>query len=111
MDDELNQGDGIAPKHAAARRLAELAVEAQAAGDDDRAEQLFAQAEKSDPEAVATFLADRASDPADSATGADAQPQDDAEVAAMSRTIEPGSAAPSRAGITGGGSGADGERG
>ncbi len=27
----------------------------------------------------------------------------------MSRTVQPGSAAPSRAGITGGGSGADGE--
>jgi hypothetical protein len=111
MTDELHQGDGIAPKHATARRLAELAVEAQAAGDDDRAELLFAEAEKTDPEAVATFLAERASDPADTATSADAEPQNDEEVAAMTRTVQPGSAAPSRAGITGSGSGADGERG
>jgi len=111
MNDELHQGDGIAPKHAIARHLAELAVEAQAAGDDGRAEMLFAEAEKTDPEAVAAFLADRAADPQDTATSADAEPQDDQEIAAMSRTIEPKSAAPSRAGITGSGSGADGERG
>ncbi len=109
MNEELHQGDAIAPKHAAARRLAELAVEAQAAGDDDRAELLFAEAEKTDPEAVATFLADRAADPNDTATSSDAEPQDDDEIAAMTRTIQPGSAAPSRAGITGPGSGADGE--
>jgi hypothetical protein len=110
MTEELHQGDGIAPKHAHARRLAELAVEAQAAGDDDRAELLFAEAEKTDPEAVAAFLADRAADPCDTATSADAERQDDDEVAAMSRTVQPGSAAPSRAGITGAGSGADDER-
>ncbi len=109
MSEELNQGDGIAPKHETARRLAELAVAAQAEGDDDRAEMLFAQAEKTDPEAVAAFLADRASDPADTATSADADPQDDNEIAAMTRTVEPGSAAPSRSGITGYGSGADDE--
>jgi hypothetical protein len=111
MDDELHQGDGIAPKHEIARRLAERAVEAQAAGDDDRAELLFTEAEKTDPEAVAAFLADRASDPNDTATGADAEPQNDEEIAAMTRTVQPRSAAPSRAGITGAGSGADSERG
>jgi lipopolysaccharide biosynthesis regulator YciM len=111
MKDELVQGDGISNKHGIARHLAELAVQAQAAGDDDRAEMLFAEAEKTDPEAVAAFLADRAADPNDTATSADAEPQDDEEIAAMTRTVQPGSAAPSRAGITGPGSGADGERG
>ena len=111
MNEELAQGDGIAKKRGIARHLAELAVEAQAAGDDDRAELLFAEAEKTDPEAVAAFLADRAANPNDTATGADAEPQNDEEIAAMSRTVQPGSAAPSRADITGPGSGADGERG
>ncbi len=37
--------------------------------------------------------------------------QQDAEVAAITRTVRPGSDAPSRAGITPDGSGADGERG
>jgi hypothetical protein len=111
MKDELTQGDAISQKHGNARHLAELAVAAQAAGDDDRAELLFAEAEKTDPEAVAAFLADRAADPNDTATGIDAEPQNDEEIAAMSRTVQPGSAAPSRAGITGPGSGADGERG
>ena len=35
------------------------------------------------------------------------QEQDDDEIAAMSRTVQPGSSAPSRAGVTGPGSGAD----
>jgi hypothetical protein len=111
MKDELHQDDAIAPKHSIARHLAELAVQAQAAGDDDKAELLFTEAEKTDPEAVAAFLADRASDPNDTATSSDAEPQNDEEIAAMSRTIQPRSAAPSRAGISGPGSGADSERG
>ncbi len=111
MKDELHQDDAIAPKHSIARHLAELAVQAQAAGDDDKAELLFTEAEKTDPEAVAAFLTDRASDPNDTATSSDAEPQNDEEIAAMSRTIQPRSAAPSRAGITGPGSGADSERG
>jgi len=111
MKDELNQGDGIAPKHVIARHLAELAVAAQAAGDDGKAELLFAEAEKTDPEAVAAFLQDRAADPNDTATSSDAEPQNDEEIAAMSRTVQPRSAPPSRAGITGPGSGADSERG
>ena len=37
--------------------------------------------------------------------------KNDAEVAAMTRTIQPHSDAPSRSGIQGGGSGADSERG
>src|SRR4051794_41943336 len=94
MKDELHQGDAIAPKHAIARRLAELAVEAQAAGDDDKAELLFAEAEKSDPEAVAAFLGDRAADPGGRATRSGGEPQNDGGIAAMSRNIPPRSAAP-----------------
>ena len=110
MDDELHQGDGIAPKHALARTLVERAAEAQAAGDQGKADEMFAQAEKTDPEAVASYLADRAASSEGRSANAPAETQDDREIAAMSRTIEPGSASPSRAGITGGGSGADGER-
>ena len=73
------------------------------------ADRLFAEAGKIDPDAVANALADAAADPADTATGADMGPQDDDEIAAMSRTVLPGPDAPSRAGITGSGSGADDE--
>jgi len=106
MDDGLQQGDGIAGKHGAARLLAEQAVAAQARGDDEEADRLFAQAERSDPDAVIAVLQERAAE-APGRTGGDAMPQDDAEIAAMSRTVEPGSDAPSRAGVSGRGSGAD----
>ena len=102
MDDTLHQGDGIAGRHATARAMAERAVAAEARGDQDEADRLFAEAERIDPEAVANVLSEgvtsRAADP-----GA----QRDEEVAAMTRTVEPGQGAPSRAGITGPGSGAD----
>ena len=65
------------------------------------------QAGKTDPDAVSDVLAERTDG---GAPGADILPQDDEEIAALSRTIEPRSAAPSRAGITESGSGADGER-
>ena len=39
--------------------------------------------------------------------GADAEPQDDDEIAAMSRTIEPHGDAPSRSGLNGSGTGSD----
>ena len=102
MKDALQQGDGISGRHATARHMAERAVAAEARGDQDEADRLFAEAEKLDPEAVANVLSEsvtsRASDPGE---------QNDAEVAGMSRTVEPHSDAPSRAGITGPGSGAD----
>ena len=102
MDDTLHQGDGIAGRYATARAMAERAAAAEARGDQDEADRLFAEAERIDPEAVANVLAEgvtsRAGDP-----GA----QNDEEVAAMTRTVEPGQDAPSRAGITGPGSGAD----
>ena len=108
MAETLDQTDGIGGKHKAARDMAEAAIRAQAAGDDDEADRLFAEAARIDPSAVNAALSQQAADPSDSATGTDAEPQDDAEIAAISRTMNPRDA-PSRAGITGSGSGADGE--
>ena len=104
MTEDLDQSDGIGGKHLAARQLAERALQAQAEGDGDEADRLFAEAERADPQAVIAVLEERGG----SRTGAaDMMPQDDDEIAAMSRTIEPGSAAPSRSGVSGRGSGAD----
>lgn len=105
MDDTLHQGDGIAGRHATARLVAERALAAEANGDQDEADRLFADAEKLDPEAVAAVLSERRGD----AGGGDPGPQDDEEIAAMTRTVQPHADAPPRAGITGPGSGADAE--
>ncbi len=108
MDTEkLHQHDGIDDKHEAARRMAEAAIDAQGAGEGERADLLMDKAGKTDPEAVSEVLAEHAGDaPPDHAIVT----QSDEEIAALSRTIEPGSAAPSRAGITASGSGADSKR-
>lgn len=103
MSDDLDQADGAGGKHAAGRQLAEQALRAQAAGDDDEAERLFAAAERADPQAVIAVLEEHRDDPA---TTAVPETQDD-ELAAESRTVEPGADAPSRAGVSGRGSGAD----
>lgn len=103
----LDQGTG--GRHQHARTLAEQAIRAQAEGDDDRADELFAEAGKIDPDAVANVLSDANANPSDTATGTDAGPQDDEEIAAMSRTVQSGADAPSRSGIGGRGSGADNE--
>lgn len=105
MSDDLDQTDGAGGKHAAARQLAEQALRAQAAGDEEEAERLFADAERADPQAVIAVLEEHRDDPATAA--APSEPQDDAELAAESRTVEPGADAPSRAGVSGRGSGAD----
>lgn len=105
MSDDLDQTDGAGGKHAAARQLAEQALRAQAAGDEAEAERLFADAERADPQAVIAVLEERRDDPAP--TAAVSGPQDDAELAAESRTVQPGADAPSRAGVSGRGSGAD----
>lgn len=105
MDDGLRQGDGIAGKHGAARALAEQALAAQARGDEDEADRLFAEADKADPDAVIAVLQERGGARPQNRT--DMALQDDDEIAAMSRTVEPGSDAPSRAGVSGRGSGAD----
>ena len=107
MDDALDQSDGLGGRHARARLLAEKALAAQTAGDDDEADRLFAEADRIDPEAVANVLQERAGDPLPPRTGTDTAPQNDEDIAAMTRTIQPRSDAPPRSGITGPGSGAD----
>lgn len=102
MDDTVHQGDGIAGRHGTARQTAERALAAEARGDQDEADRLFAEAEKVDPEAVATVLSERRGEP-----GGDAGPQRDEEVAAITRTVQPGQDPRPPAGITGSGSGAD----
>lgn len=109
MAENLDQKDGAGGRHGAARLMAERAVAAQAAGDDELADRLFADAARMDPDAVSSVLAERAADPLDSSTGADAMPQDDDEIAEISSMRGLADKAPSRAGITGSGSGADGE--
>jgi hypothetical protein len=80
-------------------------MQAQRDGDLDKAERLMEDARRTDPEAVAEALAETTQGASLDA----AEVGSDAEVAAIGRTIQPGSAAPSRAGITGSGSGADAE--
>lgn len=109
MGESIDQSDGIGGKHAAARHIAEQALRAQAAGDEVEADRLFAEANRIDPEAVIAALQERVDDPVGPASDDPDSlgPQDDDEIAAMSRTVEPGSDAPSRSGIGGAGSGAD----
>jgi hypothetical protein len=105
-DTEPGAGDAEGGKHGQARRLAEKAMRLEAEGDQDGADRLFAEAQRIDPGAVAAALDEavtsRIPDPP--------PPAPDAEIARISRTIQPGADAPDRAGITGTGSGADGER-
>ena len=88
-----------------ARQEVDAATRAQAAGEDDRANELLDQALRTDPDGLADALAqDRGAAP----LPGDMDAPDDDAVAAISRTIQPHADAPSRAGITGSGSGADG---
>lgn len=106
MSDTLNQGGtpdqdgGADDRHQAARNMAEAAMRAEAAGDTIKAETLLGQAQKTDPDAVIDVVSERAD-------LAIPEPVDDSELSTMSETVQPGSDAPSRAGIIGSGSGAD----
>ena len=103
MSDNLDQGDGAGGKHGSARSLAEQALAAQARGDDDEADRLFAEANRADPAAVDALLSESV------VTREPVRPAgNDDEIAAMSRTLEDDDA-PSRSGISGRGSGADNE--
>lgn len=104
MSDDLESADGAAGKHGSARQLAEQALRAEAAGNDDEAERLFDAADKADPQAVIAVLAEHADD---APRAVDTEEQDDDEIAALSRTVEPGASAPSRSGVSGRGSGGD----
>ncbi len=93
-------------KHAQARSLAEKAIRLEQAGDQDGADALFDEAQRADPDAVAAVLEE-----AGGARPKSVEPAGrDADIAAMSRTVQPGADAPDRAGISGTGSGADNER-
>lgn len=102
MSDQSPPAGGAAGRHATATTLAEQAVQAEARGDDAEADRLFAEAARIDPEAVNAVL-----DAPVTTTPAHTEPQTDAEIAAMTRTVEPEADAPTRSGIGGPGSGAD----
>ncbi|GBQ48541.1 hypothetical protein ACM0P6_08830 [Komagataeibacter sucrofermentans] len=107
MNDADRPDDDGGNKHATARHLAEAGLRAERAGDQARADELFDEAERTDPEALANVLMEN---PAPHRRISARGFGDDAGVARMSRTVEPGADAPSRAGITDEGSGADSER-
>ncbi len=100
MNDTSNQDGGADERHEAARHMAEAALRAEAAGDTAQAESLLDQAERTDPDAVVDVVSEQSDMPMPAI-------DDDTELSVASETVEPGSDAPSRAGITGGGSGAD----
>ena len=106
---DLIDGAGIASaeKHGQARSLVEAALRARRNGEDDRADLLMEQARRTDPQAVEDLLMEVG--PGEISPDSDVEngPANDREVELMSRQVEPGSDAPSRAGITGSGSGAD----
>jgi hypothetical protein len=86
----------------------QAALRARRNGEDDRADLLMEQARRTDPEAVEDILIEiapneRAPDERSSA----AETATDREIELISRQIKPGADAPSRAGISATGSGAD----
>ena len=87
-------------KHDQARKMAEAAMRAEQEGDTDRADDLIAQAEKADPDAVLDVISERDDETIPFETSND-------ELSVESETVQPHSDAPSRAGISGSGSGAD----
>jgi hypothetical protein len=109
---EVDMGQDDEPigssKHGQARQLAEAALRARRAGDDAKADELFAEAERTDPEAVINVLQEHEFDRG-AVSPDDLAPQDDAEIARMTSEVKPHSDAPSRANISGAGSGADAE--
>ena len=94
-------------KHGQARRLADAALTAQREGRHEDAERLLDEAQRTDPQALEDALAGTQAGSQAGAKLDAAEIATDEEVARISRTIEPGSDSPSRAGITGSGSGAD----
>ncbi len=102
---ESDTGEG---KHGQARRLADAAMAAQREGRHEDAERLLDEAQRADPQALEEALSEQGDGSRAGARLDAAEITTDDEVARISRTIEPGSGSPSRAGITGSGSGADG---
>ena len=108
MSDLIDGDGGDAERRGQAGSLLEAALHARRAGGDDRADLLMEQARRTDPLAVEDLLSETGPQELspDGPALADG-PASDREVELMSRQVEPGSDAPSRAGITGSGSGAD----
>ena len=105
MSDTQGTDEVDGNKHGGARELMDAADRAVAEGDEAKADTLIDQALRTDPDGLAAALdQDRDAAP----LPGDAEVASDEDVAAISRTIQPKSDAPSRAGITGSGSGADG---
>jgi hypothetical protein len=105
MDDPDRSSDDFgAEKHSQARQLADKALRLEAEGDQDGADRLFDEAQRTDPEALAAALDQALTNRPATVDSAG----DDNEVARMSRDVGPDMAAPGRAGVTGSGSGADG---
>lgn len=104
MPENTDRSDAASGKHASARLMAERALRAQAAGADEAADRLFAEAERIDADAVVAVLQERKGD---APRAVDTEEQDDDEIAALSRTVQPEADAPSRANISDRGSGAD----
>jgi uncharacterized protein (DUF2336 family) len=101
-------GNSGAEKHGQARSLVEAALRARRNGEEDRADLLMDQARRTDPQAVEDVLMEIAPgelSPDGKAAG-EIMPTD-RDIELMSRQIEPHADAPSRAGISGTGSGAD----
>ena len=101
MSDEITGEGG---KRATAEHLADRADAARHAGADNSAATIEDEALHVDPEGLANRLAAEPDGPASDAADHD---DDDEAVHAITGTIRPGSDAPSRAGISGSGSGAD----
>ena len=79
---------GESKKHETARSLAEAALRAEEHGDFTKADQLFDEAERTDPDALATVLA---SAPPEHVRRPPTPASDrDRDVAGLTRTIEPG---------------------
>ncbi|MFT8711902.1 hypothetical protein [Komagataeibacter rhaeticus] len=104
MNEDDRPDDGGAGRHGAARRLAEAGLRAERAGDQARADELFDEAGRTDPEALENVLREN---PVPRRRVSGQGFGDDAGVARLSRTVEPHGDSPSRAGITQAGSGAD----
>jgi hypothetical protein len=108
MSDLIDGADSGPEKHGQARSLVEAALRARREGDDDRADLLMEQAQRTDPQAVEDVLMEigpRELSPDERPLTPDTAT--DREIELMSRQIEPHADSPSRAGITGTGSGAD----
>ncbi|MBS1103788.1 hypothetical protein JK202_12320 [Gluconobacter sp. Dm-62] len=105
IDDTPFEGEDR--KYRVATEQAEAALRARQIGDDALAERLLNEAERTDPEALANVL-QRDSPASRSPNHTTPPPASDEEVAAITRTVQPGADAPSRAGILDGNGDADG---